>query len=304
MKKLFTLIAMAMLAVSDLQAQSIVITKTDGTTVTYEAADVKQIQYLPSSKKLLHSFTGYLIVSSKYFTNAYYGDSATIKIYMDGSDVSCTFHDGVWGDGNFSITMGRGTMTGTGTMTMTERGKTGTYDATLSGSMTNFNITIPSVMGGTTLNWRYGAVPQAYKTQGSYTGNDSLCIGGNASWTYVAADSKVQVTANADSTINITMPEEKFTGTVMGDITQGTFTIKNIPYDAATGTFSKDYVADSVMAHVTCVTGGSATMDKDYLFTTGKVTVTPASDGTLSIANVYKYGNMPFDITAKYVGKK
>ena len=95
----------------------------------------------------------------------------------------------------------------------------------------------------------------AQKAAGTYSGTDKVTIGGQ--WTYTSS-ADYTVTANTDGSINLTVGEEKYANTVMGDITQGTFTIKNIPYDAATLSFTKNYTADQIYAHVK-----SPTMDND-----------------------------------------
>lgn len=77
MKKIFTLIILAMAVVTAAQAQTITINKTDGTKVTYDASEVSSIDFAPKSDTTtIHSFTGYLLVSSAYFQNMYYGDAA------------------------------------------------------------------------------------------------------------------------------------------------------------------------------------------------------------------------------------
>jgi hypothetical protein len=91
----------------------------------------------------------------------------------------------------------------------------------------------------------------------------------------------------------------------MGNITQGTFTIKNIPYDAKTLSFTKDYAADNLSAHVTMVKGETTTMDKDFSIPSGTITVTPQADGSIKITNKqYTYGKMPFKMDAEFTGTR
>ncbi|MFS1773581.1 hypothetical protein ACLMOX_11245 [Prevotella histicola] len=44
MKKLFTLIAIALMGVANLQAQTVTINKKDGSSVTFETKDIKDIK--------------------------------------------------------------------------------------------------------------------------------------------------------------------------------------------------------------------------------------------------------------------
>lgn len=140
----------------------------------------------------------------------------------------------------------------------------------------------------------------AQKAAGTYSGTDKVTIGGQ--WTYESSADYI-ITANNDGTINLTVGEEKYANTVIGDITQGTFTIKNIPYNAASLSFTKNYAADKIYAHVK-----SPTMDKDYLLSseTETITVTPQADGSIKVVNSqYTYGTrMPFKIDAEFTGTR
>ena len=46
MKKLFTLIAIALMGVANLQAQTVTINKKDGSSVTFETKDIKDIKFV------------------------------------------------------------------------------------------------------------------------------------------------------------------------------------------------------------------------------------------------------------------
>lgn len=143
----------------------------------------------------------------------------------------------------------------------------------------------------------------AEKAVGSYLGTDKVVIAGKSEWTYTSS-AVYAITANADGTINLTIGEEKYENTVVGDITQGTFTIKNIPYDAKTLSFTKDYAADKMSAHVTMVNQGDTTKNKDYNIPSGVITVTPQADGSIKVTNSqYTYGTMPFKMDAEFDGK-
>jgi len=140
----------------------------------------------------------------------------------------------------------------------------------------------------------------AQKAAGTYSGTDKVTIRGT--WTYESSADYI-ITANNDGTINLTVGEEKYSKTVIGDIIQGTFTIKNIPYEATTHSFTKNYKADEIKAHVK-----TSIMDDDYLLSsdTETITVTPQEDGSIKVVNSqYTYGEkMPFKIDAEFTGTR
>jgi len=120
---------------------------------------------------------------------------------------------------------------------------------------------------------------------------------------FTSATVGYKVTANEDGSINVTASEEKYTGvTMVGNLTLGTYTVKNLAYDKATNSFSRDYSEDGIKVHFK-TNGGSMKKDEDYAFgKISKMTVTLAEDGTLTITNNYKIGAMPFPISATYTG--
>lgn len=315
MKKIFTLIAAAILGFCGVQAQTITVNKTDGTKVTYNASEISSIEFAPKSDTtLIHEFTGYLLVSSKYFSNSYYGDSAKITVLQVGDQYLAKFSDATWGNGTFEIEMNRGQISGKGSIAMTAHGNTATYDATMSGAMTNIQISMPSVMGGTTINWIYGKVPQAYTIAGTYAGADSLNVGGQFPY-FADGNPEYVINATSDSTIDVTVPAEEIKATVMGDLTLTSYTIKNIKWDADAQAFKHNYKNDNVTFHFTATNkDGVKTIDNDYTMGVKNgavmdddvcnITVTPAADGSVTITNSYKMGSMPFTITNTYVAKK
>lgn len=155
----------------------------------------------------------------------------------------------------------------------------------------------------TSIEFAPAATTPAEKIAGSYTGTDTMSVGGQ--WSYEAKDLKYVITANSDGTINLQIPEQTYTATMMGDITQGTYTVSNIAYDEATGSFSRNYSGDGLQAHVTTVNNGTKSMDSDYQLNEASLTITPSADGTsVVIANSYKFGHMPFALYATYKGNK
>lgn len=311
MKKIFTLVIVSFLSALAVQAQSLKVTKTDGSVVTYNASDISKIEFLPaetpSQPKLKHEFAGYLTVKNRVLDNVRFDTGAKIKVLQDGGKFLAEFSDTQWGTGSFVITMDNHAINGTGKMKIANPragGAVEEYDATMSGSMTEIKISIPSLMGGTDITWHYAKASAASKVAGTYTGTTSLKIS-LMPGSYTSPTVEYKVTANEDGSINVTASEEKYTGVPMvGNLTLGTYTVKNLAYDKATNSFSRDYSEDGIKVHFKA-TGGMMERDEDYAFgKTSKMTVTLAEDGTLTITNNYQIGRMPSPISATYTGKK
>lgn len=311
MKKIFTLVIVSFLSALAVQAQSLKVTKTDGSVVTYNASDISKIEFLPaetpSQPKLKHEFAGYLTVKNRVLDNVRFDTGAKIKVLQDGGKFLAEFSDTQWGTGSFVITMDNHAINGTGKMKIANPragGAVEEYDATMSGSMTEIKISIPSLMGGTDITWHYAKASAASKVAGTYTGTTSLKIS-LVPGSFTSATVEYKVTANEDGSINVTASEEKYTGVPMvGNLTLGTYTVKNLAYDKATNSFSRDYSEDGIKVHFKA-TGGMMERDEDYAFgKTSKMTVTLAEDGTLTITNNYQIGRMPSPISATYTGKK
>ena len=311
MKKLFTLVIVSFLSALAVQAQSLKVTKTDGSVVTYNASDISKIEFLPaetpSQPTLIHEFAGYLTVKNRVLDNVRFDTGAKIKVLQDGGKFFAEFSDTQWGTGSFEITMANHAINGTGKMKIANPragGAVEEYDATMSGSMTEIKISIPSLMGGTDITWHYAKASAASKVAGNYTGTTSLTVGGMFG-PFTSATVEYKVTANEDGSINVTASEEKYTGVPMaGNLTLGTYTVKNLAYDKATNSFSRDYSEDGIKVFFKSDNIGKKE-GEDYAFgKTSKMTVTFAEDGTLTITNNYKIGAMPFPISATYTGKK
>ena len=104
--------------------------------------------------------------------------------------------------------------------------------------------------------------------------------------------------------INVTASEEKYTGVPMvGNLTIGTYTVKNLSYDKATNSFVRDYSKDGIKVHLK--SDGMMKLDKDYPFqATSKMIVKLGENGALTITNNYSLTGMPMSISATYTGKK
>ena len=310
MKKIFTLVIVSFLSALAVQAQSLKVTKTDGSVVTYNASDISKIEFLPSETPsqptLIHEFAGYLTVKNKMINNVRYDTGAKIKVLQDGGKFLAEFSDTQWGTGSFVITMANHAINGTGKMKIANPkagGAMNEYDATMSGSMTEIKISIPSLMGGTDITWHYAEASAASKVAGNYIGTTALKVG-DSFGPFTSATVGYKITANEDGTINVTASEENYTGvTMMGNLTLGTYTVKNLAYDKESNSFVRDYSNDGLKVHFKAV--GGMPIDNEYSFkATSKMVVTVDESGTLTIKNNYSLTRMPFPISATYTGKK
>lgn len=311
MKKIFTLVIVSFLSALAVQAQSLKVTKTDGSVVTYNASDISKIEFLPaetpSQPKLIHEFAGYLTVKNKMINNVRYDNGAKIKVLQDGGKFLAEFSDTQWGTGSFVITMdNHAAINGTGKMKIANPNGGGAakeYDATMSGSMREIKISIPTLMGGTDITWHYAEASAASKVAGNYIGTTALKVGDNFG-PFTSATVGYKITANEDGTINVTASEENYTGvTMMGNLTLGTYTVKNLAYDKESNSFVRDYSNDGLKVHFKAV--GGMPIDNEYSFkATSKMVVTVDESGTLTIKNNYSLTRMPFPISATYTGKK
>lgn len=310
MKKIFTLVIVSFLSALAVQAQSLKVTKTDGSVVTYNASDISKIEFLPSETpsqpKLIHEYAGYLTVKNRVLDNVRFDTGAKIKVLQDGGKFLAEFSDTQWGTGSFVITMNKHAINGTGKMKIANPragGAVEEYDATMSGSMREIKISIPSLMGGTDITWHYAEASAASKVAGNYIGTTALKVGGSFG-PFTSATVGYKITANEDGTINVTASEENYTGvTMMGNLTLGTYTVKNLAYDKESNSFVRDYSNDGLKVHFKAV--GGMPIDNEYSFkATSKMVVTVDESGTLTIKNNYSLTRMPFPISATYTGKK
>ena len=137
--------------------------------------------------------------------------------------------------------------------------------------------------------------PAKESLTGNYMGNDALEIaftGKNYSAT--AGGVKCAISENKDGSLNITFPEENFDFTgqraPFNQIMQGSYVVKNIPFNAAKNAYYLDY-GGTVRVDVT-LNGKQG----NYEITSGELSVT--FDGSnVKLVNAYKYKGMPPALT-------
>lgn len=131
---------------------------------------------------------------------------------------------------------------------------------------------------------------------GVYNGSTTLTV---MATDFKADNAAYTITTNADGTINVTSISELYSGTPMGDITVGTLTINNIPYDAATMSYKRDYTADALQVEL--IYRGKP---KNYDITKGEITLKFDGNGGLNIAHNYSLKGMPMPLSAVFNGAK
>ena len=219
---------------------------------------------------------GYIFVSSNYFQDMYYGNNATLKIYpAEENQYNVEFHDPQWGDVTFENVTLRPQLEGKGTLSMNYRGKDGSYEAELSGTMMMPIIKMPTVMGGTTITFYAGTAPVACQLEGKHNGINS-----------------------PDGTLNLTIPEYSIEGTPIGDITVGKSVIKNIAYDSKKKAFYRVYGEDGLNIHVKVV--GSRSFEDDYAFAQDSYVLIEQTEAGIKVTNSFQPGRMPFPIKATF----
>ncbi len=103
--------------------------------------------------------------------------------------------------------------------------------------------------------------------------------------------------------LDVEIPTYQLTGTIMGDLTLGTYTVKKLLYDEDKGGYYRDYRDDDIKFHFTAVQNGKTTMDNDYMFNVEKdnnLFVKYNGTQVADIVNTFQMGSMPFGIVSKF----
>ena len=308
---ILSLIAAATMLCAQAQTEVLKINLGD-TIVTYKVADIQEMTFDTVEEQadttLFHSFNGYITVSTAYFTDTYYGNDAQLGVFKTSEDeYLVTFSDPTWGDAFFGHVQIGQALSAEGTIKMFDRHSGGykNYDCTLSGPMTTPVITVPGVMGGTSITFHVDEPPvdpELYVTAGQHKGGVTVMVGGQFG-PYTQTDITYGIEDNGDGTINVVIPGFQLSGTVMGDLTLGAYTVSNVAYDAERGAYYRDYSADGLTFHLTAVNNGATTMDNDYDFTRlGTIEVKATEAGGVSVVNTFQPGAMPFPVESVFEG--
>ena len=150
----------------------------------------------------------------------------------------------------------------------------------------------------------YGAMPMAitYNMDAAfYVKSVSKPITVNVAGTdYATAGSETyklrKYVEDEQEKVDIEFPTYSLSGTPMGDLTVGTYTVKGLVYDEEKGGYFRDYSNDGITFHFKTSTG----IDKDYgLYAEGtSILVQYSGNNVVYIENNFRPGSMPFPIIA------
>lgn len=137
--------------------------------------------------------------------------------------------------------------------------------------------------------------PAKESLTGNYIGNDALGIAfAGKNYSATAGVVKYAISENKDGSLNITFPEENFDFTgqnsPFNQIMQGSYVVKNIPFNAAKNAYYLDY-GGTVRVDVT-LNGKQG----NYEITSGELSVT-FNGSNVKLVNAYKYKGMPPALT-------
>lgn len=205
-------------------------------------------------------------------------------------------------DAQHKITFDEQTFAATVTADGAEKTITGT---SLSGSydMAAHSLTLTAV-------FKYGSMPfpMTYSITSYYvkpvTSDITISVGGF--YTYECKDVVYNLrryVQNDSTKLDVEVPAYRLDGTVMGDLTLGSYTVRGLLYDADAGGFYRDYKDDGLSFHFTAEQNGTKTMDGDYAFNSQKdnnILVKYNGDNVFSIVNTFQMGAMPFGIVTQF----
>lgn len=181
--------------------------------------------------------------------------------------------------------------------TVTGTSLSGTYD------MADQSLTLNVV-------FKYGAMPfpMAYSVKAYYVKSvtNAITVSVGGMFTYNNESVTYNVRKYMDEGVeklDVEVPQYQLDGTVMGDLTLGSYTIKGLTYNEEKGGFYRDYKDDGLTFHFVAKQNGVATMDKDYSFNSEKdnnILVTYSGNNIVSIVNTFQMGAMPFGIVTTF----
>lgn len=186
----------------------------------------------------------------------------------------------------------------------TEKAITGT---SLTGSFTHDDGIYKLTLSAT---FNYGPMPMpiTYHVEGYYvkttTEKISVLVGGKfGPYTNdkVSFDARIYQ-EDGEKKLDVAMHDYSLSGTVMGDLIIGGYTVKGLVYDESKGGYYRDYAADGLKMHFTAAQDGVVTMDSDYILSSGNQNLLVKMDGaSITYAlNNFQPGAMPFPISATF----
>ena len=158
--------------------------------------------------------------------------------------------------------------------------------------------------------FKYGKMPleMTYTIKSYYvkavSGGISVSVGG--AYTYDNKSVTYQVRKYMDGNVekvDVEVPTYALEGTIMGDLTLGSYVVKGLTYDETRGGFYRDYKGDGLSFHFTAMQGGTKTMDGDYAFNSERdnnIFVKYDGSNVEAIVNTFQMGAMPFGIVSTF----
>lgn len=162
--------------------------------------------------------------------------------------------------------------------------------------------------------FKYGTMPLdlTYTIDGYYVkpvtaAPLNVSVGGNFNYQNASVTYNVRKYKDGDDEkVDVEIPTYTLDGTVMGNLTLGTYVVKGLTYNEDKGGYYRDYANDGLKFHFTAVNNqGVATMDADYEFNNNNSTVNDIlvkynDTNVEEITNNFHMGGMPFQITSTY----
>lgn len=185
-------------------------------------------------------------------------------------------------------------------------------DKTITGSSLSGTYNMADNSLTLTVVFKYGSMPTSltYNVKGYYvkavSNQLSVMVGGMYTYTNDNVTYNVRKYVDGDvEKLDVEVPEYTLDGTIMGDLTLGSYVIKGLVYDESKGGFWRDYKDDGLTFHFKAVSGGQTTMDNDYAFNSSKdnnILVAYTGNNVSSIVNTFQMGAMPFSIVSTFGG--
>lgn len=247
-------------------------------------------------------------------------ESDTIKFAMTGmtsGDITLPEMKGMATIPSFTIkgatfTMGDNHVVEFADQTFTSTVTVDGVENTINGSSLKATYNMADNSFSLTAVFRYGNMPLdlTYNIQGYYiksvTNGLSVTVGGQYTYTNPSVTYDVRKYKDGDTEkLDVEVPAYTLTGTVMGDLTLGTYTVKGLVYDDEQGGFYRDYKDDALKFHFTAEKDGNKIMDGDYEFNSSKpnnILVKYNGSQVESIVNTFQMGSMPFGVVSTFSG--
>ena len=195
------------------------------------------------------------------------------------------------------------------TTTTNENGEEKTVSGTLSGSysMADNKMSLTAVFKYGTMPFALTYTVDAYYIKAVTAAPLYVSVNGTFNYQNESVIYNVRKYKDGDvEKVDVEIPAYTLTGTVMGDLTLGTYTVKGLTYNEDKGGYYRDYANDGMSFHFSAVSGGKTTMDGDYAFNSSKqndILVTYNGTAVSSIVNTFQMGSMPFPITSSFTSK-